>query len=178
MSFLFFTLILSPLCGIKNSKYNIMIISWHYSIYKLCAFFVSLFTTASITCNSSEPATLASCRFGAQWETHSKDNCSLTHWKKSQGWVTRIFTQVAWIDTTIILNNSNSGQYIAGKALWIENYTYFKLTSSNKLKMLHFNLYSPCVLDMWHLNFPWARASCPKDCLSHLNILLSIPWDI
>jgi hypothetical protein len=47
MSFLFFTFILSPICGIKNSKYDIMIISWLCSIYNPCAFFVSLFTTAT-----------------------------------------------------------------------------------------------------------------------------------
>jgi len=64
-----------------------MIKSWQFSMYKRCAFFVSIFTTASTTCNSSEPVTLASCRFCAQWETHSKDNCSLTHQKKYQGWI-------------------------------------------------------------------------------------------
>jgi len=37
---------------------------------------------------------------------------------------------------------------MAGKALLIENYTHFKLTSSDHLKMLCFNLLSLCLLDI------------------------------
>jgi len=47
--------------------------------------------------------------------------------------------------------NSNSGQCKAGKALLIENYTHFKLTSSNHSKTLRFNLYSVCPRYRWHL---------------------------
>jgi hypothetical protein len=64
VTFFFFSLILSALYQIKNSKQNMWQTIGHSEMYERLAFFTVTFTTASSTCNYLAPIMLASPRLG------------------------------------------------------------------------------------------------------------------